>query len=216
MIAKPVSTLAHRTCIAATIEAAKNLDKAKRKEFLKQISGVFNFNDPSVTGFITEGIVISCLKSCDWASFNGFNFDGWPAKPAEIVLFPGEGYQLQGNFFTPTLLVPLRWDFPLVDAVIVYQHEDHCYVVGIQITTKKPVNHAHSYEFVTDPRCHTLFVPESYLAGKICDNSTPAKYSVGLLWIVPQKDVGDLPANGDRQGVISLEFFESECGVPIP
>jgi len=225
MVAVPVSVLANRTVIAALTEKAQDFTRDERKKLLKEISGSFNLRNPSVTGFIVEGIIIACLKTCGWGSFNKFDFPSWPSNVKAAVNFDGDGHLLPGSDFDATLLIPNKWNFPLVDAVMVYQTKTkgngnvdviHCYVVGIQITIAKPTEHAHSYEFVTDAARHLQFVPESYWLPRLrADPPHPPKFSVGLLWIVHERDLGNLPA-GDHQGAVGLEWFTGESGVPIP
>ena len=95
MVAKSISVLANRACIAATVEAARVLDMDKRKKILNEISGAFKFENPSVTGFIMEGIIIACLKVCNWSHFPHLGFPGWPAKSSNIFMFSGRvGHRL--------------------------------------------------------------------------------------------------------------------------
>ena len=190
-----------------------------RKTYLQALSPAMNVN-PSVKGFIVETIINECLKVCDWSPLFDALGKGFPRHPSfpsnvhDFKSFGTAGYNQQGPGFEPLLLIPSVWRNPLVDAVIVYQHNNHCYVVGIQITTRTPVQHAHSLAFVTDPLSHLKFVPPGFWAGR----GQPARFTVALLWIVHQEDVDTLPPVnvGVHQASVPLQHFQTVCGVPIP
>ena len=220
MIATPVSDLAHMTTVVFTVEAAKNIDLNERIEKLQELSSAFNRN-PSVTGFVLKGIVNGCLKFSEWPKdkFNVFvetrdgsakPLDGWPTRPKRVEYFE-EKFQFDGS--QPTLLLPYSWRHPDVDYVIVYQAkisgEMHCFVVGIQITTKSPREHQKCLNFVEKVK-YKKFVPIEF--------QDVGKHTAAILWIVPRAKMYDLPGGrpDTLQGVLELEYFESVCGVPVP
>jgi len=219
MVAKPVSELARVAAISATVAASMKLTMDVRKTYLHALSAAMNVN-PSVKGFIVETIINECLKVCDWSPLFDALGGGFPRHPSfpsnvhDFKSFGTAGYNRQGPGFEPLLLIPSVWRNPLVDAVIVYQHNNHCYVVGIQITTRTPVQHAHSLAFVTDPLGHLKFVPPGFWAGR----GQPARFTVALLWIVHQENVDTLPPVnvGVHQASVPLQHFQTVCGVPIP
>ena len=111
MVAKPVSALAHQATVAFTVEGAGTLQLQDRIRKLQDLSSAFDIN-PSVTGFVLEGIVNGCLKFCEWseAKFNVFvktgkqetasPLPGWPSRPKNIQYFE-KNFQFEGS--QPTL-----------------------------------------------------------------------------------------------------------------
>jgi len=217
MVAVAVSELIRVAAVSAVVDFASKLDLEKQKKYFKSLSSAMGLN-ASVKGFVLEAVVNGCLSFCKWDDptqpFNGFGFPGWPSQAGKVDYFGINGYVCKGDDFDATLLIPTVWRYPLVDSVIVYQHNNHCYVVGIQITTRTPVQHAHSIAFVTDPLSHLKFVPPGFWAG----GGQPARFTVALLWIVHQEDVDTLPPVnvGVHQAAIPLQHFQTVCGVPIP
>jgi len=222
MVAKPVSEVARAAVVAQTIAASDSLSIDKKKRLLSQLSGALNVN-PSVRGFILEAIVNGCLTFCSWRSFNVFVrsvpagqvppphvFQGWPEKAnGNVHYFDKGGFKCQGAQFSPTLLIPTVWNNRKVDAVIVYQHNGHAYVIGIQVTIQTPAEHGHSMTFVSDGLEHMKFVPEAY--------HNLGQFTIALLWVVPKAHIGIRAGArpGNIQGAVPLEFFQDQSGITL-
>ena len=122
MMAKPISALALNCCVNATVRATREIKAEDRKKRMSSLARAYDIDNPSLNGFIVEGLINGCLAVCDLTRMNVFGFPSWPTKLEEqnSRIFPGlQGHKLWGEGYPASLLVPKMRNFPRVDSVLV-------------------------------------------------------------------------------------------------